>query len=243
MIHVDTYPDEPFAGKVTYISDVLDPQTRTAKIRCEVPNSKVLLKLDMFAIVQLPTTFSRQTLAVPVGAIQQLDGKTVVFVRRGATQFETREISVGKTGTARVEILLRTSDANLWRRRRVPPEVDHCGQGTGGRVTMERLVALGSLLPLHRHSSSRCWVAAAGLYSLQNLPIDAVPDITPNQVLVLTRAPSLSPLEVEKFRRFRWKPSMSGLPGIEKIQSVSKLVCPMWRCISRRTWTPTSAGG
>jgi len=85
---VDTYPDDPFTGKVTYISDALDPQTRTAKIRCEVPNSKVLLKLDMFASVQLPTTFSRQALAVPIGAIQQLDSRMVVFVRRGATQFE-----------------------------------------------------------------------------------------------------------------------------------------------------------
>ena len=105
IIHVDTYPDEPFTGKVTYISDVLDPQTRTAKIRCEVPNSKVLLKLDMFASVQLPTTFSRRAVAVPVGAIQQLDGKTVVFVRLGDTQFETRAIKVGKTVNGQVEIL------------------------------------------------------------------------------------------------------------------------------------------
>ncbi|MBI4905176.1 MAG: efflux RND transporter periplasmic adaptor subunit [Acidobacteria bacterium] len=105
IIHVDTYPGEPFSGKVTYISDVLDPQTRTAKIRCEVPNSKVLLKLDMFASVQLPTTFRRQALTAPVGAIQQLDGKTVVFVRSGATRFETREIQVGKTVNGQVEIL------------------------------------------------------------------------------------------------------------------------------------------
>jgi cobalt-zinc-cadmium efflux system membrane fusion protein len=105
IIHVDTYPGAPFAGKVTYISDVLDPQTRTAKIRCDVANGRVLLKLDMFAVVHLPTTFSRQALAVPIGAIQQLDGKTVVFVRRGATQFETREIKVGKTVKGQVEIL------------------------------------------------------------------------------------------------------------------------------------------
>jgi len=61
-----------------------------------------------------------------------------------------------------------------------------------------------------------------GLYSLQKLPIDAVPDITPNQVLVLTRAPSLSPIEVEKFLTFPVETAMSGLPGIDKIQSVSK---------------------
>ncbi|HSM78442.1 MAG TPA: efflux RND transporter permease subunit, partial [Bryobacteraceae bacterium] len=38
-----------------------------------------------------------------------------------------------------------------------------------------------------------------GIYSLHQLPIDAVPDITPNQVVVLARAPSLSPVEVEQF--------------------------------------------
>ncbi|MGH9785180.1 MAG: efflux RND transporter permease subunit, partial [Terriglobia bacterium] len=61
-----------------------------------------------------------------------------------------------------------------------------------------------------------------GSLSLQQLPIDAVPDITPNQVLVLTRAPSLSPLEVEQFISFPVETAMSGLPGIERIQSVSK---------------------
>ena len=65
IIHVDTYPGEAFAGQVTYISDALDPQTRTAKVRCEVANGSVRLKLDMFATVQLPTTFSRRAIAVP----------------------------------------------------------------------------------------------------------------------------------------------------------------------------------
>jgi cobalt-zinc-cadmium resistance protein CzcA len=61
-----------------------------------------------------------------------------------------------------------------------------------------------------------------GIVSLQQLPIDAVPDITPNQVLVLTRAPSLSPVEVEQFLTYPVEIAMSGLPGIERIQSVSK---------------------
>jgi cobalt-zinc-cadmium resistance protein CzcA len=66
------------------------------------------------------------------------------------------------------------------------------------------------------------FLVGVGLYSLEKLPIDAVPDITPNQVLVLTRAPSLSPVEVEKFLTFPVETAMSGLPGIERIQSVSK---------------------
>ena len=50
-------------------------------------------------------------------------------------------------------------------------------------------------------------VIAAGIYAVTELPIDAVPDITPNQVLVLTRAPSLSPVEVEQFLTFpsKWR--------------------------------------
>lgn len=65
-------------------------------------------------------------------------------------------------------------------------------------------------------------VAVFGLISLGRLPIDAVPDITPNQVLLLTKAPSLSPLEVEQMLTYPVETAMMGLPGIERIQSVSK---------------------
>ena len=66
------------------------------------------------------------------------------------------------------------------------------------------------------------FVAATGYVSLRNLPLDAEPDITPNQVLVLTRAPSLSPLEVEQLISFPVESAMRGLPGIDRIQSTSK---------------------
>lgn len=66
------------------------------------------------------------------------------------------------------------------------------------------------------------FLAAIGFVSLRKLPIDAEPDITPNQVLVLTRAPSLSPLEVEQLISFPVENAMRGLPGIVSIQSVSK---------------------
>src|SRR5579875_1915103 len=66
------------------------------------------------------------------------------------------------------------------------------------------------------------FLAAMGILSLKELPIDVEPDITPNQVLVLTRAPSLSPLEVEQLISFPVEISMSGLPGLRQIQSTSK---------------------
>ena len=65
-------------------------------------------------------------------------------------------------------------------------------------------------------------MAAAGAYSLVNLPIDAVPDVTNVQVQVLTSAPSLAPLEMERQVTFPVEVAMSGLPDVEEIRSVSK---------------------
>ncbi len=65
-------------------------------------------------------------------------------------------------------------------------------------------------------------MAGAGVYSLINLPIDAVPDVTNVQVQVLTAAPSLAPLEIERQITFPVEVAMSGLPNIEEIRSVSK---------------------
>jgi len=62
----------------------------------------------------------------------------------------------------------------------------------------------------------------AGVYCLRNLPIDAVPDVTNVQVQILTSAPALAPLEVERQITFPVEIAMSGLPGVEEIRSISK---------------------
>jgi cobalt-zinc-cadmium resistance protein CzcA len=65
-------------------------------------------------------------------------------------------------------------------------------------------------------------LVGVGIYSLGRLPIDAVPDVTPNQVLIITRAPGLGPVEVERFITFSVESAMSGLPGIQTIRSTSR---------------------
>ncbi len=65
-------------------------------------------------------------------------------------------------------------------------------------------------------------VAGAGAYSFQRLPIDAVPDVTNTQVQILTVAPALAPLEVERQITFPIEVAMSGLPDLAEIRSVSK---------------------
>jgi membrane fusion protein, heavy metal efflux system len=105
FITVDTYPNQSFEGKVAYISDVLDPQTRTARVRCELPNRDLRLKTDMFANIELPTKFSKQAIAVPAGALQEVEGKNVVFIRLSQTQFEKREVDKGVTVNNQTEIV------------------------------------------------------------------------------------------------------------------------------------------
>lgn len=65
-------------------------------------------------------------------------------------------------------------------------------------------------------------VGAIGVRAMQQLPIDAVPDVTNVQVQVLTNAPSLGPAEVEQFITFPVETVMSGLPRLEEVRSVSR---------------------
>lgn len=65
-------------------------------------------------------------------------------------------------------------------------------------------------------------IAAYGVYSLKNLPIDAVPDITNNQVQINALAPGLSPNEVEKQITFPIENALAGIPGLESTRSLSR---------------------
>lgn len=73
------------------------------------------------------------------------------------------------------------------------------------------LVFLGTIL-----------LIAAGVYAAGRLPVDAVPDVTNVQVQIMTTAPALSPLEVEQAVTIPVETSMSGLPRVEEIRSVSQ---------------------
>jgi cobalt-zinc-cadmium resistance protein CzcA len=65
-------------------------------------------------------------------------------------------------------------------------------------------------------------LAVAGVYAFQAIPIDAYPDVTNIQVQVLTEAPGLSPVEVERFITYPLELQMTGLPGLAEIRSLSK---------------------
>jgi len=65
-------------------------------------------------------------------------------------------------------------------------------------------------------------VAGVGVYSFQRLPIDAVPDITNNQVQINVMYPSLSPIEIEKQVTFPIETALAGIPGLQSTRSLSR---------------------
>lgn len=75
---------EPFDGTVDWVSASLDPQTRTAKVRCTVKNPDHKLRPEMFATATIETD-GRSALAIPRRAVVHLGDQAVVFVQRGDT--------------------------------------------------------------------------------------------------------------------------------------------------------------
>ena len=97
-IRVVSYPDRVFLGRVDWISAALDPQTRTARVRCILDNPERLLKPEMYASLELHIDRGTQV-GVPKAAVIHLQNTTLVFVWKGFTQdrkarFERRPVTV-----------------------------------------------------------------------------------------------------------------------------------------------------
>jgi cobalt-zinc-cadmium efflux system membrane fusion protein len=103
-VSVPAFPGATFSGRVILVSSVVDPETRTVKVRTEVPNIDSRLKPDMFANVQIITDLHRTAISIPQAAVLDDGGKTVVFVMEGSG-YTKREVHVGIQGNGRVEIV------------------------------------------------------------------------------------------------------------------------------------------
>lgn len=109
-VTVDAYTGEEFGGKVTYVSDRVDPDTRTVRARIDVENPGHRLRPGMFARVTLSDPHSgseraEPSLVVPTGAIQRDGEESVVFVPLGGNRFERRPVELGRATSEFTEIL------------------------------------------------------------------------------------------------------------------------------------------
>ena len=110
-ITVPAYPDEVFRGKLSYIGDVVDDQTRTITVRAEVENDDQRLKPGMFADVCILLN-GDESLVVPTAAVLEEGDRKIVFVQH-EDAFVCREVQTGVVNGAYQQILggLTTDEA------------------------------------------------------------------------------------------------------------------------------------
>jgi cobalt-zinc-cadmium efflux system membrane fusion protein len=101
---VTAFPESTFSGRVILINSVVDPETRSVKVRTEVPNPDGRLKPDMFANVSIITDLHRTAISIPQSAVLNDGGKTVVFVAEGSG-YKKRQVTAGIQSNDRVEII------------------------------------------------------------------------------------------------------------------------------------------
>jgi RND family efflux transporter MFP subunit len=101
---VSAWPGETFPGRLTLIGDVEDEATRTVKARVEVANRLRKLKPGMFAEIELVPPAGRRVLAVPEGAVRDVEGRQVVFQPGTGDSFIPRPVKTGRRADGWVEI-------------------------------------------------------------------------------------------------------------------------------------------
>lgn len=88
-------PGKEFKGRVSFVSPFLNSNTRTVKVRIEIPNHRGELKPEMFATVELKAPLQIDAIAIPEQAVIHSGERNVVVISRGDGRFESRDVKLG----------------------------------------------------------------------------------------------------------------------------------------------------
>jgi Cu(I)/Ag(I) efflux system membrane fusion protein len=103
-VRLRAYPDRVFTGNVTLVYPHLMAETRTARVRIELPNPEDLLRPDMYADVEITTGAETPVLTVSNSAVIDSGERQIVLLDKGEGRFEPRAVRLGRRGAGRVEI-------------------------------------------------------------------------------------------------------------------------------------------
>jgi RND family efflux transporter MFP subunit len=94
-------------GRVSYIDPQVSADSRTARVRVEVPNPRRELRLGMYAAIEVAASANQQSLRIPRAAVQNVDDRQVVYVARPGEsgKFIEREVRLGDVSGEDVEVL------------------------------------------------------------------------------------------------------------------------------------------
>jgi Cu(I)/Ag(I) efflux system membrane fusion protein len=104
IVRFPAFPGRDFHGQIRFIDPVLDPATRTAGVRVELPNPGGLLKPGMFAIAELRVDLGRG-LAIPRSAVLDTGVRQIVYVEVAPGRFAGREVRLGAPAGDQVQVV------------------------------------------------------------------------------------------------------------------------------------------
>ncbi|RUY21685.1 efflux RND transporter periplasmic adaptor subunit [Mesorhizobium sp. M7A.F.Ca.US.001.04.2.1] len=103
-VRVRSLPGQTFSGRLALIYPQVSKETRTTKVRIEIPNPDGLLLPDMYADVEIASGSNTPVVAVPDSAVIDTGTRQVVILDKGEGRFEPREVKVGLQGGGFTEI-------------------------------------------------------------------------------------------------------------------------------------------
>ena len=112
VVTTQAYPGEALSGSVSYIDPQVNPGTRTARVRVELPNPAGRLRLGMLAEISLQPANGPAVLLVPREAVQTIGEQHVVYVVAEAGRYVERPVTIGARSGEMIEIVegLRTGE-------------------------------------------------------------------------------------------------------------------------------------
>jgi Cu(I)/Ag(I) efflux system membrane fusion protein len=103
-VKVDAYAQEKFSGKVSFIAPVLNEQTRTVRVRVELPNKDARLRPGMYASTVITDTLP-SALSIPLSAVIDSGTRQVVLVQVAEGRFQPRVVQLGARSEEQVAVL------------------------------------------------------------------------------------------------------------------------------------------
>lgn len=95
-VKTQAYPDEVFTGRISFIEPVLNPVTRTAKIRADFPNPQHKLKPEMYVEVKIKSGQNQNCLTIPASAVINTGHRVVAWVEKEPNVFVPRDVKLGE---------------------------------------------------------------------------------------------------------------------------------------------------
>lgn len=104
-ISFEAYPGQSFSGKVTYVYPTITTDSRTGRVRIELPNRNLQFKPGMYATMEFAVPVHATGIHIPRSAVLQTGERTMVFVRTADGSLQPRQITAGTATTEHIEVL------------------------------------------------------------------------------------------------------------------------------------------